>query len=346
MSKKALHLLVIRTSAMGDVAMMVPILVAFSKQYPNSKVTVLTKTFFAPMFAQIPNLEVKSFDTKGIHKGILGIQKLAKEIKALQVDVIIDLHEVLRTNILKNILRFSGIPFLQIDKGRNQKKALTRRSNKIFKPLKHTIDRYAEVFENINFSIDLKTEIHTLKKISISKETQSLVGVSAQKWIGIAPFATHEGKVYPALKLEKIIKALNDSGKYKLILFGSKEESLKLKAIEDTYAQVVSIAGKISFEEELHLISNLDIMVAMDSGNGHLAAMYGIPVITIWGVTHPYAGFTPYNQPTEHQIVPDLIDYPLIPTSIYGNKVPEGYENVMNSIRPQTILDKIVSVVG
>ena len=62
----------------------------------------------------------------------------------------------------------------------------------------------------------------------------------------------------------------------------------------------------------------------MDSGNGHLAAMYGIPVITVWGVTHPYAGFAPFLQPEENSITADREQFPLIPTSVYGNKVWGG----------------------
>ena len=86
--------------------------------------------------------------------------------------------------------------------------------------------------------------------------------------------------------------------------------------------------------------------MAMDSGNGHLAANYDIPVITLWGVTHPYAGFVPFGQPMEHQIVSDRKQYPLIPTSIYGNKFPEGYENVMRSIEPNTIVQKVERVLS
>ena len=67
----------------------------------------------------------------------------------------------------------------------------------------------------------------------------------------------------------------------------------------------VLVAGKLSFSEELDTISNLDCMISMDSGNAHLAAMYGVKVITIWGVTHPFAGFAPFHQPKEYSLLPD-----------------------------------------
>ena len=82
-------------------------------------------------------------------------------------------------------------------------------------------------------------------------------------------------------------------------------------------------------------------MISMDSGNAHLAAMYGVKVITIWGVTHPFAGFAPFNQPKEYALLANNEKYPKIPTSIYGNKYPKDYINAAGSISPEKILKKV-----
>lgn len=342
MTQAIKHLLVIRSSAMGDVAMVVPVLIAFRKAYPDVKITLLTNSFFAPIFAQIPNLKVKNFDVKGKHKGLLGIKKLASELQNDNIDAVADLHNVLRTKILKKFFLFTKIPFVQIDKGRAEKKALTNWENKVFKPLKKTHVRYAEVFENLGFKIDFKETIFTLKKESISPNTQTLVGIDTKKWIGIAPFAKHIAKIYDLNKLITAIDLLNQSNLSKIILFGGgKKEIEQLSKIENQFKNVISVAGKLTFKEELNLISNLDVMTSMDSGNGHLAAMYGIPVVTIWGVTHPYAGFAPYNQPLSNCITPNLKRFPKIPTSIYGNKFPEDYKEAINTITAQEIHNKI-----
>ena len=108
---------------------------------------------------------------------------------------------------------------------------------------------------------------------------------------------------------------------------------------------MVSVAGKLDFKDELALISNLELMLAMDSGNGHLAAMFAVKVITIWGVTHPFAGFVPFHQPEDFQLTADRDQYPKIPTSIYGNKYPEGYENAAGSVAFEAIVSKIKSVI-
>ena len=86
-------------------------------------------------------------------------------------------------------------------------------------------------------------------------------------------------------------------------------------------------------------------MLAMDSGNGHLAANYGIPVITIWGVTHPCLGFAPFGQAQANWLLPDLEKYPAIPTSVYGKSYPNGYENAINSIPVEQVVDLIYKII-
>ena len=337
------HILVIRLSAMGDVAMAVPVLQAFSQAYPEVKLTVLSRAFFKPFFEDIPNLNFLEADVYGKHKGI-GLVKLAKEAKELGIDAVADLHNVIRSKVITNYLSIIGVKTATINKGRSEKKALTRETNKEFRQLKTTHQRYADVFYKLGFPLDIKNGT-ALPRKAFTQKFQNLVGASPQKIIGIAPFAAHDSKMYPLDLMREVIFELDKTGLYRILLFGGgNEEILKLKTIAEEFSSVTSVAGALSFKEELALISNLDVMLSMDSGNGHLAAMYGVPVISIWGVTHPYAGFATFRQVPENNLVADRIKYPFIPTSIYGNKYPEGYENAMKTILPKTVATKILEI--
>jgi ADP-heptose:LPS heptosyltransferase len=340
------HILVIRLSALGDVAMLSPVLRVVSKTYPKLKITLLTREFFAPIFKDIPNVNIYEADVNGVHSGIIGLSGLAKDLRDLGIDAVADMHDVLRSNVLKSVFFLFGIPVKQIDKGRSEKKELTAANNKVFKQLKATHERYADVFDELGYPIDLN--LHEFpEKQKISPNTREIAGNKPLKWIGVAPFAQHNSKVYPLDLMGEVLSQLNDSGKIQIFLFGGgKSESAQLEELSKKDERVTSLAGKLKFEEELALISNLDAMLSMDSGNAHLAAMYGIPVITLWGVTHPYTGFKPFNQPLENCILPDLNKYPKIPTSIYGNKVPDGYEDVMRSIPPELVVSRINSVLN
>ena len=332
---KPKHILVIRLSAMGDVAMTVPVLRAFVSQYPDVKLTVLTKPVFRPLFRGIENLQVVDAQIKGKHKGIFGLWKLSKSLKTLEFDAVADLHNVLRSKILK--LFFFGKTVIQIDKGRKEKKALTR--GQIFEQLKTTHQRYADVFQKLGYPINLQLP-GAPKKVNLNETYLNVIGNDSKKWIGIAPFAAFEGKTYPLDLMSKVIEQL--SKKYKILLFGARnEEAETLASLANTFDNTISLAGKFSLSEELDIISNLDLMLSMDSGNAHLAAMLGVKVLTIWGVTHPYAGFLPFNHNLDTALLADRQQFPKIPTSVYGNQFPEGYENAIKSITPDQIISKI-----
>ena len=320
---------------MGDVAMTVPVLRAFCQQYPDVKLTVLTRTFFKPLFKDLSNVNVLSADFKAKHKGIFGVYRLSKEIRDHNIDAIADLHNVLRTKLLKIVLL--KIPFIQIDKGRKEKKELVTGKN--FQQLKTTFQRYADVFEKLGFPVDL-TEPKFPQRSELNGKITEIIGKDNLKWIGIAPFAAYESKMYPLESVKEVIHKLSKD--FKIVLFGGgKSEIHKLKSLAENSDNVVNIAGALSFDEELEVISNLDMMLSMDSSNGHLAALFGVKVLTLWGVTHPYAGFAPFNQPIEYSLLADRDTYPEIPTSVYGNKYPEGYTNAMSTISPEIVISKV-----
>ena len=339
------HILVIRLSAMGDVAMMVPVLKAFTEKYPEVKITLLTRRFFAPLFAEIPRVNIYEAEINGRHKGVKGLKRLSKELLELNIDAVADLHNVLRSNVLKVLFKLKGLPVKQLNKGRKEKEALTRKQNKVFIPLKTSHQRYAEVFGKLGFPLNLEV-VELFPKQKLSEEIITITGTGTEKWLGIAPFAQHNAKVYPEDLLKEVLEELQKVQNLKIFLFGGgKEEIGKLAFLEKEFKNVISVGGKLTFKEELDLISNLDAMVSMDSGNGHMAANYGVPVISLWGLTHPYAGFAPFRQPESNSLLPDLQKYPAIPTSVYGKNIPIGYEEVMRSIAPQDVVEKIKEVI-
>ncbi|MFH6961027.1 glycosyltransferase family 9 protein [Flavobacterium plurextorum] len=334
-----------RLSAMGDVAMTVPVLRAFVKQYPEVKLTVISRPFFKPFFDGIPNLDFFAFDEKERHKGFLGLVRLFKDVSKLKVDAFADLHNVLRSKVVGSLFALSGKKRATVDKGREGKKELTRAENKIFKQLPTMFERHAKVFEELGFSIDLSSGSFGTQfpeKAVLSEDILEIIGNENQKLIGIAPFAQYDSKVYPLDLMKEVVAKLAENSSYKILLFGGgKKEIETLDSIAQPFENVINMAGKIKFQQELQLISNLDVMLSMDSGNAHIAAMLGVKVITLWGATHPYAGFLPFNQSLENALTSDRNQYPQLPTSVYGNKTVEGYEDVMRTISPDEIVQKI-----
>ncbi|WP_348800208.1 glycosyltransferase family 9 protein [Flavobacterium adhaerens] len=335
-----------RLSAMGDVAMTVPVLRAFANQYPDVKITVISRPFFQPFFEGIPNLSFFAFDEKERHKGFKGLLCLYQDLKVLNIDAFADLHNVLRSKVVRTLFALSGKKVAAVDKGRDEKKQLTRSENKIFKPLTTMFERHVKVFEQLGFSVDLSNPVFP-EKARLDNDIKELIGDNYQKLIGVAPFAQYDSKVYPLDLMQQVIDQLAENKSHKILLFGGgKKEIELLNSLSTGKDNVVVVAGKIKFQQELQLISNLDVMLSMDSGNAHIAAMLGVKVITLWGATHPFAGFMPFNQPLDNALVSDRNQYPKLPTSVYGNKKVEGYEDAMRTINPQTVVLKTESLLS
>ena len=344
MSGQSNHILSIRLSALGDVAMTIPVINTLLKTYPDLKITVLTKPQFKVLFDFIPDLNVIVAEVKTKHKGLKGLYALSQELKPHNLSSVADLHAVLRSRVLCLFLKLQGLKIRRINKGRAEKKALTRAKNKIFKPLKTTVERYADVYRKLGYEIDLD-KVKFLEKQHLDVSVVNELNIeNADKLLGIAPFAAHDGKVYPADLMQEVIKQLAQQNTLNIYLFGGgKLEMSRLHNWARPYKNVYCIAGKYDFKTELDLISNLDAMISMDSGNGHLAAMFGVKVFSIWGQTHPHAGFAPFGQMENEQILPDRTVFPLLPTSVYGNKKVKGYQNVMRTIEPEKVYNLVIN---
>lgn len=340
---KNTKIIVLRFSAMGDVAMVASVLRAFCAQNPTVEIIMVSRAAFKPFFSLIPQVQFHTLVTKTKHKGFYGLYQLFCELKVYQAGCIADLHDNLRSRILSTFFRMAGKKIKRIDKGRAEKKALTRKTNKVLQPLKPTVERYADVFRALGYSFSLSHQLqHQPQPLPL--KAKNYFTLSPAKKIGIAPFAQHLYKVYPLNKMEEVLKLLSNLG-YQLFIFGGgKTEQETASKWEKSIQNTFNTIGNFSLDEELALISNLDLMLSMDSSGMHMASLMGLRVVSIWGPTHPYAGFLGYGQQLSDCI---QVDHPARPNSIYGNKPCLcGVEPCINLIEPNTIVNKIKEILN
>ena len=339
----ARHILVFRFSSLGDIAMTVPVIKLLLQQYPQVEITFVSVAFVKPLFNNFERLHFYAADTKGKHKGIAGLYRLYKELNnRFTINAIADLHNVLRTQVLRVFFSAAGKRIGVIDKGREEKKMLTRQQNKILKPLKSTFQRYADVFAVLGLPITLNKE----QGITVGQQKSALLSnykKQGYQLIGIAPFAQYSEKTYPAGKMQQVIQLLAKHEHIKVFLFGGKSDAAALQQFTDIDKdKIQSLVGAVPFAEELNEIAALDVMVSMDSANMHLASMYGVPVVSVWGGTHPYLGFYGWGQPLSNAV---QVQLDCRPSSVFGNKrCPRGDLACMERIAPLLIYNKICSV--
>lgn len=337
------HILVIRLSAMGDVAMTVPVITALIEQNPELHVTYVSRPEFTAFFAGIPRLHFLAADLKYEHKGLSGIISLFRSLKKThQFDAVADLHDTLRSKILRKLFILSGVRSKHIDKGRAEKKKLTRYPDKVLTPLKLTTERYADVFRQLGYDLTLSHRLQ--KKLFVENNAVfELTGSKTKPWIGIAPFAKHKGKIFPLDKTEEIIAYFSNTNVTIFLFGGSLLEMEICKRWELKYPNTISLVQRLKMDEELLLIRQLDVMMSMDSAAMHLASMEGIPVVSVWGATHYYAGFLGYGQSPVNTVSYDI---ECRPCSVYGNKpcFRKDYA-CLNNIAPKQIITEMAKFI-
>ncbi|MCD8270627.1 MAG: glycosyltransferase family 9 protein [Parabacteroides sp.] len=334
-------ILVIRLSAIGDVAMTVPVIYSAAKANPQHTFTVLTQAFLIPVFMNRPaNVDVIGINTKGAEKTLGGLLRFASALVNYGYDIVLDLHNVIRTMIIRSLFRIKGKKVYVVDKARKERKKLTARGHKEFKPLRSVIERYADVFRAAGLDYtETFTSLYESHPADLSA-MQEVAGEKRGKWIGIAPFAKHRGKIYPVDNMEQVVARLSEHEDYTIFLLGGRGyEEAVLEQWAFQYPRVKSIVGLYSLDNELALISQLDVLLCMDSANMHFASLVGTKVVSIWGATRPYAGFYGYHQDPDNVV---QLDLPCRPCSVFGQKPCfRGDWACMTQIKPEMIVAKI-----
>lgn len=344
------NILVARFSALGDVCMAIPVVYGVCRANPGVRLVFVTKPAVTGLFINPPaNLVVVGADVKREYSGVNGLRRLFSELRhKYNIDAFADLHDVLRTRMIDIFCRLRGVEAARIHKGRADKKLLTRRNDKVLEPLEESTERYIDVFKRLGLRIDTSFRSLYGNGRGNPAEFAHIIPPKqpGERWIGIAPFAAHSGKIYPIHRMKEVVKALAEIPQVRIFLFGGGDSERAVLAewareIPHTFSMAEKRHG---FAVELSLISWLDVMVSMDSANMHLASLVNTPVVSVWGATHPYCGFGGWHQNPNLAV---QLDLPCRPCSVFGNKECYiGDFRCMRSIEPQMIIDKVKQTIA
>lgn len=348
---KTEHILVIRFSAIGDIAMVVPVVASMAKQYPDVRITVLSKPFVRPLFENLAtNVGFMGADLKSEYHGVRGLNALYRRLTAKQFTAVADLHNVLRSEFLRLRFNLGRYKVAHINKHRKGKRMLVRQKNKVMRQQPTSIQNYMDVFKKLGYPVKLDfTNIYEQAAPDLTLLPPDFAQPKGNgPWIGVAPFAAHAGKVYPQDLMEKVIAGLTERyPEGRLFFFGG--GATEMEAFDRwtaDYPQSVNASKQLNgFQQELLLMSRLDVMVSMDSGNMHLAVLAGTPVVSIWGATHPFAGFLGYGM-TEENVL-QVNDLDCRPCSVFGNKsCLRGDYACLRRITPTMVIEKISAMLS
>lgn len=329
------HLLVIRNSAMGDVAMLPHALRALRAAYPALRITVATQAMFRPFFRglEVDFLEVR---TKEEHRTAAGMWRLAAEARRLGVDAVADVHDVLRSRVFSFAMRLHGIRIARIRKERRAKRR-AQGTGGDFAPLRHSVLRYCDVFRRLGFVFDDPTP-------AAKPCCDNPMGEKRGLWLGFAPFSAHAGKTYPEAQARRLVALLAARCERLFIHSGGGREQAFAEEMECSHPNVTALFGRVRFAGELDVLAHEDCLVSMDSLAMHMASLVATPVVSIWGATHPALGFLGWGSPLTNALQAPL---PCRPCSVFGAKPCRyGDYRCLAALSPETVAAKVFEVVG
>ncbi len=317
-------------SALGDVAMTLPVIYSVCQAYPDTEFVLLTRPFFAKIFINHPeNLSFVAADFKTEYKGKTGIYRLIKKLSSLNFTAVADLHNVLRSWIIDAYFLLKGKKVCMVDKERSKRNEANK--NKIEQ--RSYIQRYCDVFDRLGFRANLK-----FKSVFENFPIQAPEKVNHPA-VGIAPYARYKNKTYPLELMKKVVEKLTSKG-INVYLFGARgKEADTLESWEMEYDLCHSLAGKMPITDELAMMSQMDVMVSMDSANQHLASIAGVKVLSIWGSTAPSCGFMAFGQSPDNVIISGM---PCQPCTTAGSETCRlGTFQCLKSLEPELIVRRI-----
>ena len=339
--------IVARLSSLGDVALALPWVYCACRAYEDTRFVMVTRPSMTAMFVGAPaNLVVKGVDVNGAYKGVAGMWRLVGELwRDYRPEAFVDLHDVLRTRMMRLFFRLHRVPSAHVAKYRKGRKELTRANDKVLRRLPTAGERYAETFFAAGYPVH-DTFATLYPDPAVARDiARGIVGDKkpGERWVGVAPFAAHDTKVYPLDRTHEIVERLAADDNTRVFLFGGGGREKQILDSWNCNDRVVSLAGrKLGFAVETALMSLLDVMLSMDSSNMHLASLVGTRVVSVWGPTSPLCGFLGRGQLDSDVIEADMA---CRPCSAYGQKpCLYGDKRCMTAIDPETIYQKLISI--
>lgn len=327
------HILIVRFSAMGDVVMSIHAVLQLRNTYPELKITVATKPKFAGFYEKIPDVEVLTLDREGSFKSLL---RLVRAAGNSGVNLVADIHNSLRGRIIRFCLAFRGARTAAFRKNRKERASIKGKGLSI-QPLRHNVLRFCDVFGRLGYPVPEPVPVRFRMPVP------EVFGIRTGRWAGYAPFASKAMKIYPDALSRKLVEALSGSFDRVFIFTGPGREQEFAREMEAGFHNVTGVFGKTDIFGELALMSALDVIVTMDSSSMHLASLAGTPLVSVWGATHPAAGFMGYGYDIGKNCI--QLDMACRPCSIYGEgKCRFGDYRCLSGISPEMIMQKVLQV--
>jgi len=312
----ATKFLILRFSSIGDIVLTTPVVRCIKQQVPGAEVHYATKKGFATLLVDNPYIDK-------IHYLDGSLPTLVKELRAEKFDYIIDLHQNLRTRLIKLQL---GVKAYSFDK-LNLNKWLMVRLKINTLPDIHIVDRYMATVLPLGVSNDGRGLDYFIP-YKDQVELNWLPPTHQTGYVAYAIGGQHATKKLPVDRMIELCRKID----YPVVLLGGKEDQTAGEAIETALGSglIYNACGRYNLNQSASLVQGARLVFTHDTGLMHIAAALKKKVYSIWGNTTPAFGMYPYKTP---YVVLEKNGLDCRPCSKIGYaKCPRGHFKCMNEI--------------
>jgi heptosyltransferase-2 len=297
MQKEMNRILIIRLSSLGDIVLTTPVIAALKAKYPHSELYFLTKARYADLLRNDPRISsLVEFDPVGRHGGLSGFVRLISELRSHDFDLLVDLHANLRSFLVRHLVKSRSTL-------KHNKRWLSRSLMVHFKFLKtraiQTGDSYVKALQKLGVEVSERNPLIFLSQEDLRFADHFLLERGVKKddiVVGVHPGARWETKRWDEDKFARVCQSLVETSNYKIMLLGDAGEAKLVEEVgrgirTDRLIKAIGLPlGKV-----MALIKRCDCLITNDSGPMHIASALQVPVVAIFGPTHPKLGFSPFG---------------------------------------------------
>ena len=340
--------LVIRFSSIGDIVLSTPLLRVLRTRYPNGQIDYVTRAEYAELVKSNQNLNhTYEFDAS---EGFEGLRILKKKIKDQRYDLIVDIHDSLRSKYLRSL---HGPQVAVVNKRVMQRSMLVNFKKNVYKEVIPVADRYIEAVKDLGIINDGKgLELHIPDEtlFGVSGKLATLKLNQYEKVIGLCPGARHFTKRWPPERFARVGAACAQKAGSKILLFGGTEdETICNQICLDINSQAgseraSSFCGHLGLLETAAAMQYCDVVITNDTGLMHIATAMHRKIIAIFGSTVREFGFFPHDP---EAVVLEETGLDCRPCSHIGrSKCPEKHFKCMLDIQPDEVYSRAKALLG
>src|SRR5882762_9828330 len=234
-----MKILIVRFSSIGDIVLTTPVVRCLKTQIDDAEIHYVTKVQYQSILQNNPYID-KIFFLKE------SIIELMNELKKENYDVIIDLHNNLRTRLLKWRLGSRSFSYNKL----NVEKWLMVNFKINHLPDKHIVDRYLETVSRLGVKNDaLGLDYFIPEKDEVPWDW--MPETHRHGFVAYAIGGQHNTKKLPLLRMIELCKKINRP----IVLLGGKEDFENGEQLEKALGAVIfNTCGKLSLNQSASVI--------------------------------------------------------------------------------------------